>query len=90
MLTMRRQNAITPTTPSEKSVVRSENQPVKNDFQSRALASVTGAGCTAVVVCRDAEGVIPLSPYRFSKGKIYRLNFSYGVIWKLIYNLQGE
>lgn len=75
--------------PSEKSVVRSVNQPVKNNFQNRVLASIMGAGCF-VVICTETEGVILLSPNYFSKGQIQRLNFLYGVIWKLIYSLRGE
>lgn len=67
---MRRQNAITPTTPLEKSVVRSANRPVKNHFQNRVLASVTGAGCWFVVICREAETVVILSPYCFLKRQV--------------------
>lgn len=66
---MRGQNSVTSITPIEKPVLRSANQPVKNQFQNRVLASVTGAGCCFVVICREAE-VVVLHWYHFLKGQI--------------------
>lgn len=66
---MRRQNSVTSVTPVEKPVLSSANQPVKNHFQNGVLASVTGAGCRFVVICREAE-VVVLHWYYFLKGQI--------------------